>query len=90
MQVSDILIGAVAYRLNRSYDAPNANSDKRNLCDYVLNRTKFDTVISERGFNQLSYGMCQLWLRRPGAKKEQLHDAQRAKREAGFSRTPAA
>ncbi len=69
MQVSDILIGAVAYRLNRSYDAPNANADKKQLCDYVLKRTGFDKNIRERSFRQKTWGMCQLWARRPGTKR---------------------
>ena len=54
LQISDILIGALAYRLNRHYDQLEANADKKQLCDYILEKTGF-----ERG-----YGAFQLWFRR--------------------------
>jgi hypothetical protein len=65
LQISDILIGAVAYRLNRHYDRPNANSDKKRLCDYVIKRTGFDKYISHSSFRQKRFGVCQLWYRNP-------------------------
>jgi len=64
LQVSDILIGAVAYRLNRHYDKPNANSDKKRLCDYVLAKTGFAKFIHESGFREKPFGTYQLWFRR--------------------------
>jgi hypothetical protein len=63
----DILIGAVAYRLNRHYDRPSANADKTRLCDFVLKRTGFDKYINvEKGsFRQKRFGTSQLWYRNP-------------------------
>jgi hypothetical protein len=40
LQVSDIFIGAVAYKLNGHYDAPNATPERKQLCDYILERAK--------------------------------------------------
>jgi hypothetical protein len=64
LQVSDLLIGAVAYRLNRSYDQPNANKDKKLLCDYVLSKTGFDKFIGQNSFREKAFGTHQLWFRR--------------------------
>ena len=55
LQVVDIFIGALAYKLNRHYDQPNANPAKKELCDYILKRAKiFDpfktTPIYQRRF----------------------------------------
>jgi len=36
LQVVDILIGALAYKLNGHYQRPDANKAKKELCDYVL------------------------------------------------------
>ena len=67
LQISDILIGAVAYRLNRHYERPAANADKKRLCDFVLKRTGFDKYINvEKGsFRQKRFGTSQLWYRNP-------------------------
>ncbi|MGL6061117.1 MAG: DUF3800 domain-containing protein [Bradyrhizobium sp.] len=64
LQISDILIGAIAYRLNRHYDAPKANADKKRLCDYVLERTKLDRNIGANSFRQKRWSQYQLWYRR--------------------------
>jgi Protein of unknown function (DUF3800) len=64
LQISDLLIGAVAYRLNRSYDQPNANKDKKLLCDYVLAKTGFDKFIHQNSFREKPFGAHQLWFRR--------------------------
>jgi hypothetical protein len=40
LQVVDILIGAIAYRLNGHYQKPDASPAKKALCDYVLQRAK--------------------------------------------------
>lgn len=64
LQISDILIGAVAYRLNRHYDHPNANSDKKRLCDFILMKSGFDKVISSDRFRETPFGVHQLWFRR--------------------------
>jgi hypothetical protein len=36
LQVVDILIGALAFRLNGHYDKPGANAARKELCDYIL------------------------------------------------------
>ena len=64
LQVSDILIGAIAYRLNRHYDAPNANADKKKLCDYILKKGDIAQYIGERSFREKAFGPFQLWFRR--------------------------
>ena len=38
LQVVDIIIGALAYRLNGHYQKPEANAAKKALCDYILQR----------------------------------------------------
>jgi hypothetical protein len=40
LQVVDIFIGALAYRLNGHYDQPGANPAKKELSDYILGRAK--------------------------------------------------
>lgn len=40
LQVVDIVIGAIAYRLNGHYDQPNAKQAKKRLCDYILRKAK--------------------------------------------------
>jgi Protein of unknown function (DUF3800) len=64
LQISDLLIGAIGFRLNRNYDRPNANADKKLLCDYVLAKTGFDQLIGERSFRQKHWGPYQLKFRR--------------------------
>jgi hypothetical protein len=64
LQISDILIGAVAFRLNRKYDAPNANGDKKRLCDYILGKTGFNRYIKAASFRQKGFGPYQLWYRK--------------------------
>jgi hypothetical protein len=64
LQISDILIGAVAFRLNRSYDRPNANKDKKQLCDYILAKTGFDKYIKVSSFREKAFGTYQLWFRK--------------------------
>ena len=64
LQISDILIGAIAYRLNRHYDAPKANQDKKRLCDYILQRTKSDRLIGPTSSRQKRWSQYQLWYRR--------------------------
>lgn len=40
LQVVDIFIGAIAFKLNGHYDAPNANAGRKELCDYILAKAK--------------------------------------------------
>jgi hypothetical protein len=47
LQVVDILIGAIAYRLNGHYEKPEANAAKRALCDHVLKWAKITNPSGE-------------------------------------------
>lgn len=40
LQVVDILIGALAYRLNGHYDKPDASLAKKALCDFIFHKAK--------------------------------------------------
>jgi hypothetical protein len=40
LQLVDILIGAIAYRLNGHYQKTDANPAKKKLCEYILRRAK--------------------------------------------------
>ena len=40
LQVVDIMIGALAYRLNGHYDKPDANAGKKSLADYIFRRAE--------------------------------------------------
>lgn len=66
LQISDLLIGAIAFRLNRQYDKPDANPDKRLLCDYIFERTGLSShIIPERRvFRPKEYGRYQLKIAR--------------------------
>lgn len=44
LQVVDIVIGAIAYKLNRHYEAQDANKTKRALCDHVMKWAKITNV----------------------------------------------
>ncbi len=46
LQVVDLFIGALAYKLNGHYDKPNANAGKKQLCDYILNRAKIKNPLA--------------------------------------------
>jgi hypothetical protein len=67
LQVADLLIGAVAFRLNRHSDADKANPDKVRLCEYILNRGGASKYIDgERGrFLPKEEGRFQIWPKRP-------------------------
>jgi hypothetical protein len=64
LQVSDILIGAVAYRLNRHYDAPQANPDKKALCEYILRAGHAWDHFGEKTFRPREFGRFIIWFRR--------------------------
>ncbi len=40
LQLVDILIGAIAYRLNGHYEQPDANPAKKELCDHIMRWAK--------------------------------------------------
>jgi hypothetical protein len=66
LQISDILVGAIAFRLNRAYDKPDANADKKLICDLILEKTGFNRWCFAKGksFREKPFGPYQLWFRR--------------------------
>lgn len=72
LQVVDIFIGALAYRLNGHYDAPNANAAKKELCDYIWATCKLPTHLESTPYRPKLF---MSWMHRP-------------KREGGLRRRP--
>jgi hypothetical protein len=52
LQVVDIVIGALAYRLNGHYDKPEAKTAKKTLSDYILGRARIVDPLKRTPFNQ--------------------------------------
>jgi Protein of unknown function (DUF3800) len=44
LQIVDIIIGAIAYKLNRHYEAPDGNKTKKALCDFILKSARIADV----------------------------------------------
>ena len=61
IQVSDVICGAIAYRLNGHYNDPNANKDRRLLSDYVLDRFKIRPAVEQK--KDKGFGPLILWFR---------------------------
>jgi hypothetical protein len=61
IQVSDVICGAIAYRLNGHYNDPKANKDRRRLCDYVLDRFKIRAAVEQK--KDKGFGPLVLWFR---------------------------
>lgn len=64
IQVADILIGAIAYRLNRHYDKPDANPEKKELCDYILERGHVLGILRSGRLKKKDWGNFKMWVRR--------------------------
>lgn len=66
LQVADLLIGAVAFRLNRHFDADSANPDKVRLCEYILKRGgAWNYFDGEAGtYKEKTAGRFQIWQQR--------------------------
>lgn len=62
IQISDIIIGAIAYRLNRHYDKPGG-TDKNLLCEYILQKGKFWDYIKEKSFRPKGTSPFIVWFR---------------------------
>jgi hypothetical protein len=62
LQIVDILIGALAYRLNGHYAAPKGNRAKKALCDYIWQRYKLPDPFKTSPFQQRRFFT---WLHRP-------------------------
>jgi hypothetical protein len=52
LQVVDIFIGALAYKLNGHYDKPDANRAKKALCDYILRRANIKNPFQKTPYHQ--------------------------------------
>jgi hypothetical protein len=65
LQVADLLFGAVAFRLNRHFDAQDANADKKQLCEYILRKGGAWDNFGDHGFRETKKGRFQIWVHRP-------------------------
>jgi hypothetical protein len=63
LQISDLFIGALAYRLNRHYDKPGG-VDKKLLCEYILQQGKFWHYIQPDSFREKGTAPFVVWFRR--------------------------
>jgi hypothetical protein len=45
LQLTDILLGALTFKMNGHYDAPDASVAKRELCDHVLGQARISDVM---------------------------------------------
>jgi hypothetical protein len=64
LQISDLLIGAITYRINRHYDKPDANRDKKLLADYILKRGMYLPTINSGRLKSKNWGDFQVYVRR--------------------------
>jgi hypothetical protein len=64
LQISDLFIGAVAYRINRHYDKSDANKDKKQLADYILQRGRYLVQINKGKLKSQNWGDFQVFVRR--------------------------
>lgn len=63
LQVIDIFIGALGYKLNRHYEKAEANSPKKELCDYIWEKLKLgDPFKIEPRPHKYFFN----WMHRPG------------------------
>lgn len=83
LQVADLLIGAVAFRLNRHFEADGASADKRQLCEYILRKGgAWDCFNNERGtFREKKDGRFKIWVQRPTEAKKNPPVRKHVKRE---------
>lgn len=63
LQISDLFIGAIAYRLNRHYDKPGG-ADKKLLCEYILKQGKFWDYIKPNSFREKGTAPFVVWFRK--------------------------
>ena len=60
LQVVDILLGAIAYKLNGHYDAHNASMARKELCDLILRKAGIHDVARDTRMS----GKMTIWHRR--------------------------
>jgi hypothetical protein len=53
LQVVDIIVGGIAFKLNGHYDKPDANRYKRALCDYLLIYSSSPTCFIRRSYTEM-------------------------------------
>jgi hypothetical protein len=63
LQVSDILIGAVAYKLNGHYDSPRATPERKELCDYIFEQAKAGAFVWNGGAKYKPFHLFQINVR---------------------------
>lgn len=63
LQISDIMIGAVACRLNGHYDEPGGD-DKKKLCEFILQRTGLWNQVQAGKADEKAWGKFQIWVRK--------------------------
>jgi hypothetical protein len=63
LQVSDVFIGAVAYKLNGWYAEKNAAAHKRELCDYIINKAKARLYCRRGEPKKKDWGQFRIWVR---------------------------
>jgi len=66
LQVVDIFIGALAYRLNGHCDKPNANAAKKELSSYILARAKITDPFKKTDYHRRRFAI----LHRDGAPRK--------------------
>jgi len=71
LQVSDIVCGAIAFYLNGHYHKPNANKDRKQLCDYIFKRFKLNGYIETK--REKGQGPLVLWFREHREKPVSRH-----------------
>jgi hypothetical protein len=67
LQVVDIFIGALAYRLNGHYEKPEANPAKKALSDYILGRAKITNPLVNSPYHRRRF--CVIHRHSPAPKK---------------------
>jgi hypothetical protein len=63
LQISDVLIGAIAFRLNGHYYRPESNQDKKQLCDYILQKTGLTAFVQSGRPRERAFSQHVLWVR---------------------------
>jgi hypothetical protein len=62
LQITDILIGALAYRCNGLYEKPDASPGKKQLCDHIWKRFKLGDPLNTTPFQAKRF---MTWIHRP-------------------------
>jgi hypothetical protein len=63
LQVSDILIGAIQYRLN-AFDSLSANQQRKELCEYILRKGQYLASCKPGAPKSKDWGAFRVWIRK--------------------------